>query len=98
MDFQHDNYLALTTHPDAKSSFSLTGKKAEVEIFRLGENDADYTSLKKLSSYAAFAGDPVSVAGLAPMMVTLSAAIAAQEAATSAAKAIALKSAECIPG
>jgi hypothetical protein len=59
--------VTLTAGSDAFyfSSLSVTAKKAEVEIFRLGENDDDYTSLKKLSSFAAFTGAPVSVAGLA---------------------------------
>ncbi len=47
------------------STFSQTSKKNEVEILRLGQNDDQYTSLKKLSSYPALAGGPVSVAGLA---------------------------------
>lgn len=59
--------VTLTAGSDAFyfSNLSLTGKKSEVEIFRLGENDDGYTSLKQLSTFAAFTGAPVSVAGLA---------------------------------
>lgn len=59
--------VTLTAGSDAFyfSNLSVTGKKSEVEIFRLGEDDDTYTSLKKLSTFAAFAGAPVSVAGLA---------------------------------
>ncbi len=59
--------VTLTAGSDAFyfSTFSQTAKKNEVEIFRLGQNDAAYTSLKKLSAYPAFAGGPVSAAGLA---------------------------------
>lgn len=59
--------VTLTAGSDAFyfSNLSLTGKKSEVEIFRLGQNDDTYTSLKQLSTFAAFTGAPVSVAGLA---------------------------------
>lgn len=59
--------VTMTAGSDAFyfSNLSVTGTTPDVELFRLGENDDDYTSLKKLSSFAAFAGAPVSVAGLA---------------------------------
>jgi hypothetical protein len=59
--------VTLTAGSDAFyfSNLSTTGSQSEVEIFRLGEDEDAYTSLKKLSSFAAFTGEPASVAGLA---------------------------------
>jgi hypothetical protein len=59
--------VTLTAGSDAFyfSTFSRTGEQNEVEILRLGEDDDAYSSLKKLSSYPAFAGGLLSAAGLA---------------------------------
>ena len=59
--------VTLTAGSDAFyfANLSVTGKVSDVELFRLGEDDDNYSSLKKLSSFAAFTGAPVSVAGLA---------------------------------
>jgi hypothetical protein len=59
--------VTMTAGSDAFyfSNLSVTGKLSEVELFRLGENDDAYTSLKKLSTFATFTGAPVSAAGLA---------------------------------
>lgn len=59
--------VTLTAGSDAFyfSTFSQTAGASDVEIFRLGENDDAYTSLKKLSSVAVITGQPASVAGLA---------------------------------
>ena len=59
--------VTMTAGSDAFyfSNLSINGTTPDVELFRLGEDDDNYASLKKLSSFAAFAGAPVSVAGLA---------------------------------
>lgn len=59
--------VTMTAGSDAFyfSNLAINGKTPDVELFRLGEDDDNYTSLKKLSAFAEFAGSAVSVAGLA---------------------------------